>query len=350
MDFIMIGLPLLGGVVASVLFLFWCYRSSRLNFFFGFLGWLFFIFGCFLGGIYPRSRYREFYAAIGDNPGQIADIAAAIIVGFGLYSFIFYSFRKMKFEGKLKGATYWIVTVVAFVYVFFALAVFRGPGASRDNSTQIRAKSHLRSLIRKEDEFFQRNGRYLAFQTDGEDKGQQARSDLGWRESYYGNCTFSVVAEGKKFTASVKCPLSNGEFNYMGYVRTEPGTHIGLDDAFGKCRKEGIYTAHRSLVNTLGPCGDQNGSVISVVSGSLKRLVVKTLPQDAEVRVDGKLIGATTDRDRFISSDYGAFFWENPKLEKMTVTISKPGYEAISFPLDWGSYTYEAVVVLRPTR
>ncbi len=204
----------------------------------------------------------------------------------------------------------------------------------------------LRKLIEAEDAYFQKNGKYLAVKPST-DKNE-AKKLLNWRSSKSSSCEFSVTVLDKNFTAEVKCPLEDGTFNYMGYVRVAPGNNAGIDGASGKCLAKGIFAGNRYLVNEVGQCFEQHKGIMSVVSGSMKRLVVETYPGSATVFANEVAIGETSSQHNAFSQNYGSFFWADPYKEPVKIKISKEGFKPVEFKLDWDSYTYTSTVVLEP--
>lgn len=73
---------------------------------------------------------------------------------------------------------------------------------------------------------------------------------------------------------------------------------------------------------------------------------METLPTVAKISVNSKYIGESSDDHNVITPIYGRYFWKSPFNEAMTITISKPSYKTITFPLKWGNYTYTTAVVL----
>lgn len=64
-------LPLLLGVLASVLFLRWRSKVSRVSLAHGLVSWLLFVVSAFVGELASHAVFPQFYEGIGDNPGQV---------------------------------------------------------------------------------------------------------------------------------------------------------------------------------------------------------------------------------------------------------------------------------------
>jgi hypothetical protein len=206
----------------------------------------------------------------------------------------------------------------------------------------------LKKLIEAEDAYFQANGKFLA--VDSSVDTDKVKRLLNWRSSKSSPCEYSVMVSDRKFTIESKCPLEDGNFNYMGYVRAAPGSETGIDGAYGKCSAKGIYAGSRYLVNDVGPCTEQNKGILSVASGSMKRLVVETYPRDATVFANRVAIGKTSSQHNVLSQNYGSFFWEDPYNEPINIRVSKQGFKPVEFKLNWGSYTYTSTIVLEPDK
>ena len=230
--------------------------------------------------------------------------------------------------------------------VALALAVF---GPNFVGSLEIKKLSdeqkNLRRIIEAEDEHYQKTGAYFPLEIDSDNSN--VKSILG---QFNGgrDCKYAVAVSGLAFTAEVKVPVKTKEFNYLGYVRTAPGEHIGVAGKMGVCAAEGIYAGSRKLVNTVGPCSSNSWKTMWVASGSKKRLAIETLPSGASVFIDGVLIGKTTSFHSTINEEYGYLFVADPPKSPINVVVSKEGYSPVSFALDWDDFTYQATVPLRP--
>ncbi len=207
-------------------------------------------------------------------------------------------------------------------------------------------KKNLLLLIEAEDKYYSKTGKHLPIKPLSDNI--EVKKKLNWRPKFScPGCEYGVTVSGMAYTATVRCPLNDGTLNYLGFVKTAPGKHEGIDGPFGKCKSEGIY-AGRPLVNTVGPCFKQSHGIMFVISGSKKRLVVKTYPPNASVTVNDVLIGKTSSKHNTISQNYGSFFWAEPHNDPITIKITKMGYHPVKFDLDWDSYTYTAAITLRP--
>ena len=248
----------------------------------------------------------------------------------------------MKLE---KGSIFISIILILLVVVCFLIAwpSFQG---YFEHSRLSKGYKNLLLLIEAEDEYFSKNGYYLPINPSSnisEEKGK-----LNWCTSNCSSCEYAVTVSGTSFTATVRCPLDDGTFNYLGFVQTPLGKHMGIDGEFGKCKSKGIFTHQRSLVNTVGPCFEQDKGILSIASGTKKRLVVHTFPSHAMITANGNFIGETSSNHKTISPRYGSFFWAEPYAESINIKITKEGFHPVQFQLDWGSYTYTAKVVLRP--
>lgn len=243
---------------------------------------------------------------------------------------------------------------IVFVFIVAIIAILIFPGLFSKEHRQAMAEhrllsdahSSLEKLIEAEDAHYQARGKYLPVMPGA--TGANSRAILKWCIDGCPPCEFAVTTGKGGFSASAKCPVSDGQFDYLGYVRTAPGAQTGIDDFFGKCIAAGIYAGSRHLVNTIGPCFDQKSGILTVAAGRLKRLVVVSYTGGANIRANGATIGQTSSQHNVISPSYGSFFWENPLPIPMTIRIEKSGYEPVQFNLDWSSSTYRSAIVLRP--
>lgn len=237
-------------------------------------------------------------------------------------------------------------TSLAFFIVF--LGIF-APNFIR--SSEVRkfsdATAAFKKLIEAEDEYFQANGTYLPLEGDLDSEG--VRHFLGKPNVKFPRCEIAVSVSDLAFTAEMKAPVGNTEFNYLGYVRTAPGKHGGGPGKMGVCPAEGVYAGSRRLVNTVGPCSADSWKTLAVASGSKKRLAIETLPIGADVFLDGKWAGKTVAFDRTISAKYGYLFVAEPPNAPLSVVVSKEGYSSVSFTVDWGDFTYQATIPLKKT-
>jgi hypothetical protein len=142
--------------------------------------------------------------------------------------------------------------------------------------------------------------------------------------------------------------LEKGPFNYLGYVRTAPGQLQGIDGSFGKCQARGIFAQSRWLTNEIGPCYEKAWKTMAVTSGQKKVLAITTLPQDTEIKLDGRVLGHTTAFRNTITARYGYYYQTDLADKPISITVSSKGFAPVTFTADWGSYTYMAGVVLRP--
>lgn len=212
----------------------------------------------------------------------------------------------------------------------------------------IDGRENLKDLIEVQDKFYQSNGFYLPLNPASDDS--ETRKKLNWCVSGCEPCKFGVVVSGLAYTASVKCPAGKGTESYLGFVKTEPGKHAGLVDSFEKCRPEGVEAADTHLVNTLGPCVQSIKDAISVTPGTVRHLVVETLPDGAAIEANGIKVGVAEKNHTTLTPEYGSFYWENPTPGASKIRVSKEGYEPVDFNVDWGSFTYSAWITLRPKR
>ena len=206
-----------------------------------------------------------------------------------------------------------------------------------------KARRHLISLIEAEDRYYQRKGMYVAVSGSDDIKEQ-----LGWCETGCGECRYSVTVNGKRFTAEVNCQTSDREQQYLGYVRTEPGELVGIDQSSGTCSAEGIYAGSRYLVNDVGPCRERSWSGMAVVSGSKRHLVIETFPANATVFINGAAFGTSEVNHTSLSPEYGSLYIGEVPENPVMVKVSKEGFVSVEFELSWGSYTHTAAVVLSP--
>lgn len=203
---------------------------------------------------------------------------------------------------------------------------------------------NLKKIIVAQDKYYQQTGSYLP--VPPADSNSINNSKFDWDDPD-DDCSYGVTVKNMAYTAVVKCPLDNGDYSFLGYVKTEPGGHLGVLGPFGQCPPEGIHAGRRRLVNDLGPCNDRDGGLMSVVSGTKKRLVVKTLPKDATITANTKIIGISNSNHQTFNSDYGNFFWSDPLEGPVEIAVSKEGYKPISFMLDWDGFTYSSAITLR---
>jgi len=203
-------------------------------------------------------------------------------------------------------------------------------------------------LIEMEDGYFLKHGKYLTVLPNSSNDSFEVRSGLKSCVTGCDGCDFAVAKSGVAFTAEVRCVLDNGTYYYQGYVRPEPGLHRGIDGLFGKCRSEGIFAGKRMLVNTVGPCYEQDDRRDMVILlGRKKRLLVQTMPSGATITVNGAVMGQSSPGHNTLSRSYGSYFWEDPSDGPALIAITKDGYQPVEFTLNWGSYTYKAAVALR---
>ncbi len=205
-------------------------------------------------------------------------------------------------------------------------------------------RENLKKIIQYQDWNYQNINSYASFSPEKDLKAEIDNFKIC--NSDCTPCEYATTTKGSSFTSTAKCTGKDGQPNYIGYVRVAIGEHEGIDGYFKKCTSKGIYAGSRNLINTVGPCFEQTNSSFFVASGSKKRLVVQTFPADAKITVNGQHIGATSSNHNTFSQSYGSYFWLNPFQEAAIITITKPGYKTIRFPLEWGSYTYTAAVVL----
>lgn len=231
---------------------------------------------------------------------------------------------------------------MAAIYCLIAWPSFQGYS---EHSRLSKGYRNLLFLIEAEDAYYSKNGSYLPISPLFENT--EVKKKLNWCKSDCSSCQYAVTVTDRSFTATVRCPLDDGTFSYLGFVQTPPGKHIGIDGEFGKCKANGIFTHQRPLVNKVGPCFKQDRGIVSIVSGNKKRLVVHTFPSNALITANGNSIGEISSKHGTISQRYGSFFWEDPYPESINIKITKEGYHPVQFQLDWGSYTYTAKVVLR---
>jgi hypothetical protein len=218
---------------------------------------------------------------------------------------------------------------------------YRSPEYNQLSNAQI----ILRKIIEAEDEHFQKTGAYFTLDA-AQDNLIVKRILRGFNVDCSG-CEFAVAVSGLAFTAEAKASLPNNEIDYLGYVRTGPGKHIGIAGKMSACTPEGVFAGSRKLVNTIGPCCAHSWKTMGVISGSMKRLAIETLPSDADVFLDGSRIGKTTTFHGTISENYGYLFVEHPPKSPINVVVSKPGYETVRFALDWNDFTYQATIPLK---
>lgn len=237
-----------------------------------------------------------------------------------------------------------ILCVLAFLIIYPS---YQSHGGFRNkHQTLSIGKVNLEKIIEYQDATYQNNGKYYAIMPNDD----LAKIVDGFKTctSNCLPCEYASVVFHNSFTVTTKCSTNNGTSSYLGYVRVPPGEHTGIDGYYKKCLAHGIYAGKRHLINDVGPCYEQSYEIMSVASGNKKSLVIKTYPPNASVSVNGNHIGETSSSHNTISPNYGSFFWADPYAEPTRISISKPGYETLKFPLEWGSFTYTATVVLRP--
>jgi len=234
--------------------------------------------------------------------------------------------------------------LLALIAIAFAILAPNFKGISEFNKLSD-AENNLRKIIEAEDQHYQKTGAYFPLEVDPDNSDVErilGRSNAGCR-----GCEYAVAVSGLAFTAEVKVPVKNNEFNCLGYVRTAPGKLIGVAGKMGACAPEGIYAGSRKLVNVVGPCSSNSWETMFIASGNMKRLAIETLPSDAEISIDGVWIGKTTPFRSTISENYGYLFVNDPPKSPINVVVSKEGYASVGFFLDWNNYTYQATIPLR---
>ena len=242
--------------------------------------------------------------------------------------------------------TFIVIVLALFSLVGFAIILPSCEGWRQYNRLS-KSQGNLRRLIEAEDRYYSKTGEYLPL--DPSSDNTDVKKKLGWDPGRFrSGCEYGVTVSGMAYTAVVRCPLDDGTPYYLGFVKTEPGKQIGIEGPFGKCKPDGIYAGSRHLVNTIGPCFEQKGGILGVVSGRLKRLVVHTYPPNAQIYANGVLIGETSDSRLTVSQNYGSFWWGEPCREQVTVRVVKAGYHPVEFEIDWDGYTYTAAITLRP--
>jgi len=205
---------------------------------------------------------------------------------------------------------------------------------------------NLAALIEYQDRNFQNTGTY---------KTIEPATDLAYIKNFEScaeNCTpceYTVKISLHYFTATAKCIEKDGTLSFRGYVRAKPGQHVGIDGHYEKCKSKGIYAQNRYLINTIGPCFKQENDYMFITSGTKKRLVIETLPSDVEIRINNTVFGTSSESHNTTTNNYGSLFISEPVIATNLVTLSKQGYESITFSIDWESYTYKATVVLYAT-
>lgn len=206
------------------------------------------------------------------------------------------------------------------------------------------AEQNLRKIIEAEDECYQRTGAYFPLESDA--KNASVKRILGQSYTSSRDDQYTVGVSGLAFTAEAKVRIK-GRDNYLGYVRTAPGEHRGIVGKIGACDPSGISAGSRNLVNVLGPCRPGSWANMGVVSGTMRRLAIETLPSGADISINGKREGKSGPFRGTISDRYGYFFASDLPESPITVVVSKDGFSPVTFTLDWSTSTYRAAVVLR---
>ena len=241
----------------------------------------------------------------------------------------------------LRHGAAWLGLVAATAFGWY---LYKGTIAISEFYAPMSARHALMGLIEAEDRYFQQNGQYLRVRPNNEEDFRK----LGWKKEAFKACEFAVAAEGDKYTAVTRCQYSDGTWTNIGFLKTSPGEHSGLAFPFGNCPAEGIDGSNRRLVNTVGPCQPHPRNGMSVVSGSMRRFAVTTLPSGARVTANGVEIGPSIKHHSSPSDAYGYVLWERPTPGPSKIRVEKDGFEPVEFNVDWDSFTYTAWVVLRP--